>query len=133
GIDPAICERLDAKASEANTACAFQDLTGQRIRRIVGVLHFLEGRIDAMIRIWQVSESYAPAAKSADDPLLHGPARPGEGLAQSEIDDLIAIDRSGDIGWAETPPAAEAAIAREVAGDIAMGAAALAPDDFPLA
>ena len=33
-------------------ACNFQDLTGQRITKIVGVLKFVEERLDRMIGVW---------------------------------------------------------------------------------
>ena len=131
GADPVVCDLLDAQASEAYTACSFHDLTGQRIRRVIDVIRFLEARIDAMIRIWRIEALVAPEAGAADqDPLLNGPARAGEGLAQSEIDDLIAVDRSDDIGWRKVGPA-EDEIAREVAADLAAGAAAIVPASPP--
>ncbi|HLL28333.1 MAG TPA: hypothetical protein VKT73_11890 [Xanthobacteraceae bacterium] len=128
GIDPAICDLLDAQAAEAYTACSFQDLTGQRIRRIVNVMRFLEARIDAMIDILRISESDAQEPEpGSDDPFLHGPARPGEGLRQVEIDDIIAIDRSDDIGWREPASIPAEEIAREVAADLAISEAAIVP------
>jgi chemotaxis regulatin CheY-phosphate phosphatase CheZ len=132
GTDPAVCDLLDAQATEAYTACSFQDLTGQRIRRVIDVMRFLEARIDAMIRIWRLSDADAPEAKAAaEDPLLHGPAPAGEGLGQSEIDDLIAIDRSDDIGWREAAPAAEGEIAREIAADLELDGAGIVPAESP--
>jgi chemotaxis protein CheZ len=132
GTDPAVCDQLDAQAAEAYTACSFQDLTGQRIRRIVKVMRFLEARIDAMIDILRISERDALDTEALGEaPLAHGPARPGEGLRQSEIDDLIAIDRSDDIGWRETAPAAEDKIAKEVAADLEMGNAGIVPAELP--
>ncbi len=120
GTDPAICDQLDAQATEAYTACSFQDLTGQRIRRVIDVMRFLEARLDAMIRIWRLEALAAPEAEATgEDPLLNGPARSGEGLGQSEIDDLIAVDRSDDVGWLEPAPAAEGKIARRVAAQAA--------------
>jgi chemotaxis protein CheZ len=132
GADPAVCDLLDAQAAEAYTACSFQDLTGQRVRRVVKVMRFLESRIDAMIDILRISEHDAPEAEAESEaPLVHGPARPGEGLRQSEIDDLIAVDRSDDIGWRETAPAAEDKIAKEVAADLAMSNAGIMPAELP--
>ncbi|VTO17832.1 Uncharacterised protein [Brevundimonas vancanneytii] len=49
-------------------ACAFQDLTGQRL-----------SKLDSMIS--SVDVASAPA-----DPLLNGPALPGEGLDQAAVD-----------------------------------------------
>ena len=129
GTDPAVCDVLDKQTTEAYTACSFQDLTGQRIRRIVNVMRFLEARIDAMIDILRISERDAPEAES-EDPLRSGPAEPGKGLGQSEIDDLIAVDRS-DVGWREAAPAAEGEIAREVAADLEIDEAGIVPAASP--
>lgn len=132
GTDPAVCDLLDAQATEAYTACSFQDLTGQRIRRVVKVMRFLEARIDAMIDILRISEHDASKAEAGSEAsLVYGPALPGEGLGQSEIDDLIAVDRSDDIGWRETTPAAENNIAEEVAADLEMGDARIVPAELP--
>jgi hypothetical protein len=71
-----------------------------------------------MIRIWRLSEEDAGASFVEEDPLLNGPALPGEGLEQSEIDDLIATDHGAHRG-----PAARDEIALEVETDLKMGTA----------
>ena len=35
GIDPQVCDLINAKATDIYTACAFQDLTGQRTGKVV--------------------------------------------------------------------------------------------------
>jgi chemotaxis protein CheZ len=126
GTDAAICDILNAQATEAYTACSFQDLTGQRIRRVIDVMRFLETRIDAMIRIWRIEELGAPEAEArGEEPLLSGPAHPGEGLAQAEIDELIALDRSEEVCWREGVPTAKDEIAQEIAAGLNMGEAAI--------
>ena len=91
GLAPDLCDVIDARATEIYTACSFQDLTGQRTRKVIGVLRYLEGRINAMIDIWGLGGATNGAAAPAEKPmaevtLLHGPARPGEGLAQADVD-----------------------------------------------
>jgi chemotaxis regulatin CheY-phosphate phosphatase CheZ len=93
GADPAICDELDRRATEIYTACSFQDLTAQRIAKIVQTLRYLEGRINAMIDIWgaaapAVPES-PPAARSAPDPILveDDPAD----LTQNDVD-IVIVD-----------------------------------------
>src|SRR3954464_6547621 len=91
GIDGAVCDLLDAKATEVYTACSFQDLTGQRTRKVIGVLRYLEGRINAMIEIWgldgtMAAEAAESRAVAGDNPLLNGPARLGQGLGQADVD-----------------------------------------------
>src|SRR5262245_26797087 len=91
GFDPEVCDVLDGKATDVYTACSFQDLTGQRTRKVVQVLGYLEARINAMISIWGLDGAMAAEAAERervreDDALLNGPARPGQGLDQSDVD-----------------------------------------------
>src|ERR1051326_7819078 len=65
GLDPEVCDLLDAKATAVYTACSFQDLTGQRTRKVIQVLRYLEGRINAMIDIWGLDGAMAAAAAAA--------------------------------------------------------------------
>lgn len=92
GVEAEVCDLLDAKATDIYTACSFQDLTGQRSRKVIQVLRYLEGRINAMIDIWGLDGAVtaetaeAEKARSGEQALLNGPARPGEGLDQADID-----------------------------------------------
>lgn len=81
-------------------ACAFQDLTGQRVTEVVRTLRFIESRVLAMIDIWgldafrdvDISEGEGEAAETADsdeEALLNGPALGGQGLSQADIDALF--------------------------------------------
>ncbi|MEI8144310.1 MAG: hypothetical protein WCH83_02495 [Alphaproteobacteria bacterium] len=93
GTEAEVCDLIDVKSTDIYTACSFQDITGQRTRKVIQVLRFLEDRIDSMMQIWG---NAGPAASSAplhraDEPsLLNGPARPGEGLVQGDVDDMMA-------------------------------------------
>lgn len=94
GGDAAICDELEAQATELYTGCSFQDLTGQRIQKVVTTLEYLEKRIDAMVEIWG-AEGALPSARSSADArpdahLLNGPAREGEGIDQADVDSLFA-------------------------------------------
>ncbi|MCR9175368.1 MAG: protein phosphatase CheZ [Alphaproteobacteria bacterium] len=75
-------------------ACSFQDLTGQRITKVIGTLRFIEQRVLAMIDIWGIEAFQAvPFEESEGQPPegeeLSGPAMEGEGLSQSDIDALF--------------------------------------------
>ncbi len=80
-------------------SCNFQDLTGQRISKIVGLLKFVEDHIDAMIGAWGGLEAFKdmfehPASgPDADDPrsLLNGPKLDGDAghVEQGDIDALF--------------------------------------------
>lgn len=99
GADPELCDQLEASASEIYTACSFQDLTGQRTRKVVTVLRYLESRINAMIGIWGLGEAIedatvvgAPANPFDTRPdahLLNGPPLAGHGIDQTAVDDLM--------------------------------------------
>jgi two-component system chemotaxis sensor kinase CheA len=80
-------------------ACSFQDVTGQRITKVVKALQAIEARLLA------IAGTYAPqilasepgnCPRSRDAPAshagipLHGPQHPDEAMSQSDIDDLLA-------------------------------------------
>ena len=89
-------DRLDALATDIYTACSFQDLTGQRTSKVVQTLRFLENRVLAMIDIWGLDDLDARARTAeeerADSHLLNGPARKGEGIDQTQVDQMIDFD-----------------------------------------
>jgi chemotaxis regulatin CheY-phosphate phosphatase CheZ len=100
GIDTSVCDLLDANTTEFYTACSFQDLTGQRIRKVIEVLRFLEARIDAMIKIWGLDDlEFVPAT----DGLIAAPtphaAASGNGLRQGAVDEIIGHERKQDVFW----------------------------------
>ena len=77
-------------------ACNFQDLTGQRIHKIVNVLKFVEERLDKMIGVWGGLEAFKDISGHANDgnhekSLLNGPKLDeDEGhVAQNDIDALF--------------------------------------------
>ena len=105
GANPALCDDLDRRATEIYTACSFQDLTAQRIAKVIHTLRYLEGRIDGMIAIWEGGE---PAAGDTADPIVAEFVEdpPFEPLSQSDIDSVIVDE---DIfGAASASPGAEA-------------------------
>lgn len=80
-------------------SCNFQDLTGQRISKIVGVLQFVEERLDRMLEVWGGLDAFrgliedgAPSP-SEDDPrsLLNGPRLEEDAghVDQGDIDALF--------------------------------------------
>lgn len=89
GANETLCDELDRRATEIYTACSFQDLTAQRVTRIVGTLRFLEGRLNAMIDIWGGAE--AEDATEARSDLSRDLDR-DEALTQSDVDGVIFED-----------------------------------------
>lgn len=75
-------------------ACSFQDITGQRISKVVDTLQHIEKRANELRQILDVDaerDGRAPAAETDENKaLLSGPALDGEGIDQSEVDQLLA-------------------------------------------
>lgn len=94
GADEAVCDDIDAKATEIFMACSFQDLTGQRTQKVVHVLRYLESRINLMIGIWGIEDVNAddtagPVDTRPDAHLLNGPQLAGKGVSQSFVDEVM--------------------------------------------
>lgn len=141
GVDGEVCDILDGKATDIYTACSFQDLTGQRTRKVLDVLQYLEDRLSAIVGIWGLEGAAGQALpQDTDHQLLNGPALPGEGLAQADVDTMMvppdaAYSAAGlnDAPALETP-ASDASNA-EAASDTGMLAAEPvvlppAPDEY---
>jgi chemotaxis protein CheZ len=79
-------------------ACNFQDLTGQRITKVVGTLKFIETHIVRMMEIWggldafKGIEAETIAQRKGDARLLNGPRIAGESghASQDDIDAMFA-------------------------------------------
>ena len=73
--------------------CNFQDVTGQRIGKVVNTINYLEERILTMIDIWGEEEfvgiELAEDARTEDEKLLEGPQLDGLGISQNDIDSLF--------------------------------------------
>ncbi len=111
-IDSNACDLVAALRKEANhntaldiqdqvikifEACNFQDLTGQRITKVVKAFCFIEERVHHMMEIWGGLESFqnleldASCTRDADEALLNGPSlEEDEDIAsQDDIDALF--------------------------------------------
>jgi chemotaxis protein CheZ len=78
-------------------ACNFQDLTGQRITKVVRALSFIEERVEAMMGVWNKREfetmPLPPGMAAKDGDLdLHGPNKVDQAkgmISQADIDALF--------------------------------------------
>lgn len=77
-------------------SCNFQDLTGQRITKVVNTLRFIEDRIMRMMDIWGGLEGFKDVEivdelrREGDEALLNGPALEGQDDVASQ-DDIDAL------------------------------------------
>ena len=94
-------DKLQGAVTRIYEACSFQDITGQRIGKVVTALKAIEGRIASVVS----AASGMPGPNAAPVPvaapvqdnkrtegekLANGPQLPGAGVSQSEIDRLLA-------------------------------------------
>lgn len=87
-------ERIVAQVVRILEASNFQDITGQRITKVVETVRFIEQRVLAMIDIWGVdafSDLPLPPeeGESEEDDLLNGPQLENQGISQADIDALF--------------------------------------------
>jgi chemotaxis protein CheZ len=97
GADDASFERyralVETKAIAILEACSFQDITGQRISKVVQALDVLEDRLGRFAEAVSArdlaitSEREAAARKRRKTLMLNGP---GAGIGQADIDKLFA-------------------------------------------
>ena len=97
GVRDEVCDELDKLVTEIYTASSFQDLTGQRISKVVSVLGYLKDRLEAMRQIWGDDDTVevhgaVSETENPDAHLLNGPQLVGNGLDQFDIDLMIAED-----------------------------------------
>lgn len=93
----ALSEDIQERVVSIFEACNFQDLTGQRISKVMNTMKFIEHHINVMMDIWggvDAIKVHAPAmidTRVGDDRLLNGPKMDGdEGHAsQNDIDALF--------------------------------------------
>lgn len=79
-------------------ACSFQDITGQRISKVVHTLDHIEKRVKDLRDLMGVTDEHLEAARKSEeleseaksDPLAQGPSLKGEGIDQSEVDALMS-------------------------------------------
>ena len=92
-----LSEEIQERVVSIFEACNFQDLTGQRINKVMTTMKFIENHITVMMDIWggvDAIKAHAPAIvddREGDDRLLNGPKLDGdEGHAsQNDIDALF--------------------------------------------
>lgn len=96
-VDQKLARDIQDKVVSIFEACNFQDLTGQRITKVVATLKFIEDHIRRMMEIWggiEALKEFTPVAmaeREGDDKLLHGPKLEGEAghASQDDIDALF--------------------------------------------
>ena len=80
---------ISAATARIYEACSFQDITGQRVAKVVRTLQLVEERVAAILMV------FGETGRVRDLPiqpmtLVNGPQRPSAAMNQQAIDDLMA-------------------------------------------
>ncbi|MBP2160657.1 MULTISPECIES: protein phosphatase CheZ [Asticcacaulis] len=93
GSDPDYKSKVDDEVMKIFEACSFQDITGQRVSKVVNVLKQIEERVGRLASTLGIDDG-APKEMSAEekrrhDLLLNGPAIGGPETKQDAIDAMF--------------------------------------------
>jgi len=93
-------DQITNRVNQVFEACSFQDLTGQRITRVVKSLAFVEARVNSMVRMWgkeelarvvdDIAQEQQVVVPDKDMELLNGPQRADVAITQADIDKLFS-------------------------------------------
>jgi chemotaxis protein CheZ len=92
-----LSEEIQERVVSIFEACNFQDLTGQRIKKVMTTMKFIENHITVMMDIWggvDAIKAHAPLivdTREGDAKLLNGPKSEGDAghASQDDIDALF--------------------------------------------
>ncbi len=86
-------DTISAEVMKIFEACSFQDVTGQRVSKVVKTFHDIEEKIDKLVSVLGVKVSGLPEEediRSDDEKLLNGPQLADQAISQDDIDKLMA-------------------------------------------
>lgn len=92
-VPEAAAAALQGAVTRIYEACSFQDITGQRIGKVVNALKAIESRVEAAVANASGRAAPEPAAagvRTEGEELANGPQLPGGATSQAEIDRLLA-------------------------------------------
>jgi chemotaxis protein CheZ len=91
-----LSEEIQERVVAIFEACNFQDLTGQRIKKVMTTMKFIENHITVMMDIWggvDAIRAHAPAkvdTRGEDEKLLNGP-KLADDVGHASQDDIDAL------------------------------------------
>ena len=86
-------DTISAEVMKIFEACSFQDITGQRVSKVVKTFHDIEEKIDRLVSVLGVKVSDGSEeddGRTDDEKLLNGPQRVDQAISQDDIDKLLA-------------------------------------------
>ena len=88
-VAPDVAAELLAAVTSIYEASAFQDITGQRITKIIRAVQEIEGKIETLVGACGEAAGEATDQRSGDDALLNGPQMAKTANSQDDIDALF--------------------------------------------
>jgi chemotaxis protein CheZ len=93
GQDRTLANDIVGQVTAIFEACSFQDITGQRIRKVVRALQEIDGKVIALLHAFGAEDmlNLTPSddTRQGDERLLNGPQLDGQGVSQDDIDKLF--------------------------------------------
>lgn len=97
-LSPEQAQKVTNVVTRIYEASSFQDLTGQRVTKVVNALKHIEIELDKIVKVLgdelrktvSVANMQKPGDARSDAALLNGPRLAGEGASQAEIDALLS-------------------------------------------
>ncbi len=88
--DP-LAQTVSDEVTKIYEACSFQDVTGQRIKKVVGVLGEIQSKVEHLLEIvGHNDDTVSQDTRTGDARLLNGPQMPANAMSQEDIDKLLA-------------------------------------------
>lgn len=87
---------LQGATTRIYEACSFQDITGQRITKVVTTLKAIEQKVAQIVQAFGGGPAFSPSpsvaapAETGEGALLNGPQLPTAAMDQADIDQLLA-------------------------------------------
>lgn len=97
---PELSEKIGGNIIKIYEACTFQDITGQRITKVIKTLRAIDGKVSLLLQtlggqlVNLEKENSVPgkpvSEEKGKETLLNGPALPHQAASQEEIDRILA-------------------------------------------
>lgn len=89
---PDTASKVEEQITRVYEACTFQDITGQRITKIVKTLKKIDERVSSLVGMIEGKVNAVAGGDSSGGAtsLLNGPALPQNAISQDDIDKLLA-------------------------------------------
>ena len=94
-LDSAHKDFMLAQVTKVMEACSFQDITGQRITKVIRSLIVIDEKINSLMAVLEDKIPGLPSTvledkREGDDRILNGPQMPDKAISQEDIDKLLA-------------------------------------------